>query len=852
MKPEADRLTAADKLFVRLSSETADRLSIGNEPASYIDKLVEAAATIPGITGALAAVCDGEGQTLRICSTQLHLRDDYYSPSKLKKLYTEARKKRPWSKIPHTYFKATGKTTIRARVIELGKRTSGIIFIGFPNDIEVEPLVEALEKFLPYFGPAILAETYLEKMRLYQEIRSLEMDQLGREGPPEPRSIAKRLKALYRADAVTIFFREQKELYPASATNSEATDELAGEQDATLIQYIFRLKQALRLRNIYDSTEVDIQTKGRCRPKTSARLDTEASQEEPTCFLGVPMVSDEQARGVIRIIRTGNSPFTEAEQETLQHFAHLLGLAMHSAWRLFLARNITGSDTEAICMTRNELEGDHKIPRVVYSDAGCRSLFNLTRDELDGFDARFLYAEDEYTRIRNLLRRVVRDGRSSDGPFRTMCRRFNSPGDEVRILDISYRLLTSPFAQPTTRYTIAVIRDVTKDQIKVNQHTRLINLLDKKGLAYFRADKDGKTAETSPTEMRLTGYNEHELAMASRKQLWAKPDGRQRLLEDIRRGGGELVNSMQLLKRKDGTTFMADAAVKLLANERGEEVGYEGLYEDVSERIRLQGFLDADTDRVLEEHELYVRLFRSQSLNLLFLTSLGHQLRSPLGALVEQLQNFKEGITDATRFSSRLEYAIGQARVSALFVANLTHMDMILRGEPFKYRPVNLAKLAIETKLDFIHLCRRRNLKFEVDDRSIDMYLTAWGHQNLIRQVFVNLVDNAIKYSFPGTEIVIRGHHDTKGRYLEISNQGLPVKGEDRKLIFNRGFRMGEAEALVPAGTGIGLWLVRKILTAHNAIIECDTCGQKGSRRTVFRIFFPPRSEVQRRRKDKK
>ena len=290
---------------------------------------------------------------------------------------------------------------------------------------------------------------------------------------------------------------------------------------------------------------------------------------------------------------------------------------------------------------------------------------------------------------------------------------------------------------------------------------------------------------------------------------------------------------------------MSEAAISLLKNERNEEVGYEGLYEDVSERIKLQGFLDADTERVLAEHDLYVRLFRNQSLNLLFLTSLGHQLRSRLGALVEQLRNFQEGVTEATRFSSRLQYAVGQAKVSALFVANLTHMDMILRGEPFKYRQVNMARLAIETKLDFIHLCERKNLSFTVDDSSIDKYVIAWGHQNLIRQVFINIIDNAIKYSFPETEIIIRGCHDTAGRYLEISNQGLSIEGADRDLIFNRGFRLVEAEALVPAGTGLGLWLVRKILAAHHATVECDTREAKGLKRTVFRIFFPSRSEIQ-------
>jgi signal transduction histidine kinase len=57
--------------------------------------------------------------------------------------------------------------------------------------------------------------------------------------------------------------------------------------------------------------------------------------------------------------------------------------------------------------------------------------------------------------------------------------------------------------------------------------------------------------------------------------------------------------------------------------------------------------------------------------------------------------------------------------------------------------------------------------------------------------------------------------------------------------VFERGFRTPQAKASVPHGTGLGLWLVRKILAAHDAQIACTDERDDGATRVVFRITFP-------------
>ena len=122
---------------------------------------------------------------------------------------------------------------------------------------------------------------------------------------------------------------------------------------------------------------------------------------------------------------------------------------------------------------------------------------------------------------------------------------------------------------------------------------------------------------------------------------------------------------------------------------------------------------------------------------------------------------------------------------------------------------------------------------------AIKRNLTVRGHEEMLRQVLINIINNAIKYSYPHTRIKITSERANGKGSLLISNCGIPVPEGERALIFNRGHRSDMAKTIVPGGTGLGLWLVRKIIEAHDAEICCELDESLGEKRTVFRITFP-------------
>jgi PAS domain S-box-containing protein len=382
-------------------------------------------------------------------------------------------------------------------------------------------------------------------------------------------------------------------------------------------------------------------------------------------------------------------------------------------------------------------------------------------------------------------------------------------------------------------------RNTSEVETQAEQHKRLLELLGAMKIAYFRTDREDITQESTSTDSDITGYSPEELRGISRASLYHDTSTRERLLQSARESHGHLRQVVHQMRRKNHEIFWAEGDLRILRDSMGREIGVDGLYRDVTDRIRLQGFINAETGRVLTDSELFDKLRINAELSLDYLSSLSHQLLTPLGSLIQTLRNFEQGLIRQKALQQRLPYVIGQVVVCVRLVRNLSYMDKILIGEPFEKQHVSLAKLATETKMDFLHLLEEKSLDIRINGESIERYVLVLGHQDMLRQVLVNLVDNAIKYSLPNTIIMIRGRKWPEGNALEISNEGLPLSVEQRERIFERGFRTQAARAIVPHGTGLGLWLARKIVEAHGATIRCLEVLEDGKKRILFRILFP-------------
>jgi len=108
------------------------------------------------------------------------------------------------------------------------------------------------------------------------------------------------------------------------------------------------------------------------------------------------------------------------------------------------------------------------------------------------------------------------------------------------------------------------------------------------------------------------------------------------------------------------------------------------------------------------------------------------------------------------------------------------------------------------------------------------------GDPARLSQIFGNLIENAIKYS-PGGGVVELYHKRVKGfDHIWVRDQGLGMSEEGRKKLFSRFVRLEQDQSI--RGTGLGLFIVRRLIEAHGGEIEVESSEGEG---TTFQVILP-------------
>ena len=131
-------------------------------------------------------------------------------------------------------------------------------------------------------------------------------------------------------------------------------------------------------------------------------------------------------------------------------------------------------------------------------------------------------------------------------------------------------------------------------------------------------------------------------------------------------------------------------------------------------------------------------------------------------------------------------------------------------------------------------MAKTHTLAFEVPDRDLGLY----GDPTAIEHVLTNLLENAIKYSDPGTEIRLSVEESEPEILISVSDHGQGIPAEDLPFIFER-FRQAEGVLHSRASVGLGLYIVRSLVTAHGGRIWAESTEGTG---TTFTIALPRRA----------
>ncbi|MEI6286018.1 MAG: HAMP domain-containing sensor histidine kinase [Bacillota bacterium] len=222
--------------------------------------------------------------------------------------------------------------------------------------------------------------------------------------------------------------------------------------------------------------------------------------------------------------------------------------------------------------------------------------------------------------------------------------------------------------------------------------------------------------------------------------------------------------------------------------------------------------------------------------NLKLMAAASRELKTPLTAIIanaDVISNYVENIDDAKILAKNIYNDAERLAVTIKNLFSLIRLDNADYRAKIQFQTMNLTRIIREA----IALCRVRitaNQQELIYDSTNDCLIQSVP--KLLRQVLVNLVDNAAKYSPRGSKIVVDVFCDKEFAYVSIADNGAGILECDFKRIFDSFYRADKVRALAIAGDGLGLTITKKIVDVLNGEISLQSVVDEG---TTFTVKLP-------------
>ncbi|WP_297421505.1 cell wall metabolism sensor histidine kinase WalK [Clostridium sp.] len=220
------------------------------------------------------------------------------------------------------------------------------------------------------------------------------------------------------------------------------------------------------------------------------------------------------------------------------------------------------------------------------------------------------------------------------------------------------------------------------------------------------------------------------------------------------------------------------------------------------------------------------------------ISDISHEIRTPLNVLQNNLEAMIDGIIPVT--TEKLNNLNDEVIRFGKLLNNLNALKQIESDEiVLNLGLVNIGELISTVISDFSIAANEKNIQL-IMNKEDDREFVVLGDYDKLKQVFINLISNGIKFTNINGTVWIDISGDINFVIIKIRDNGIGIKKEDLPYVFERMYR-GDKSRQKIEGSGIGLTLVKKILTLHSATIDVDSKENKG---TTFIVSISKNNEI--------
>ncbi len=216
-----------------------------------------------------------------------------------------------------------------------------------------------------------------------------------------------------------------------------------------------------------------------------------------------------------------------------------------------------------------------------------------------------------------------------------------------------------------------------------------------------------------------------------------------------------------------------------------------------------------------------------------FLTNASHDLRTPLSILSSEM----ELALRKKRTTIEYQQALQSSRDEVDNLIALTQNLLFIAHDNERYQKIqnesiDLTDVLAECVLMFKQPAKKKQLQLTFDPPADSIVIK--GNKQLLKRLFTNLIDNAVKYTLQKGSIKVKLKKEKRSAFVSITDTGIGIPEDQLEKIFDRFYRVDSSRT--EKGYGLGLSIAKQIIEFHRGLIKVESKVGKG---TTFIITFP-------------
>jgi len=383
-------------------------------------------------------------------------------------------------------------------------------------------------------------------------------------------------------------------------------------------------------------------------------------------------------------------------------------------------------------------------------------------------------------------------------------------------------------------------RKIAEKVLKESEHKFRL-LAENTNDVIWTLNAEGKFTYTSPSVFKLRGYTSEEVAQQTFDEIFP-PEHKETLLKAIKRfyerlGSGEDKYS-EIFEieqyHKDGSRVWTEAIANPVYDEEGNFQFFLGVTRDISERKKAEEEIRRYTEELAMMNEELKSLDRMKDE---FISNLTHELKTPLISI----KGYSELVYDEvmgplnSRQKTAMKTVLDKYDHLSFLMDSLIYMSIVKSGK-VKYRldPIRIEDTLKKVVDYFSFRSQEKDLVIVFDfQEQLPLML---GDVEYLPYLFRSIIDNAVKFSPDGSEILLRTFEDDGHIHVIVKDYGIGIPEHEIDNIFKRFYQIDGSKARKYGGSGMGLYVSKTIAEIHDGRIWVES--DEGSGTTVH-VTFP-------------